>query len=134
MKEVKSPKKPLVYYYGIVILVLFFFNLFVSPVLMERQVKEVDYGTFMDMIDDMETACQLLKEGEILCIREGERVLFFGLRNERVQVMSAQAHYVLDLCAFAEMFAGEQFTVWTRRGEEEICEEKDAEYYSWTHK
>ena len=56
----------------------------------------------MDMIDDMETACQLLKEGEILCIREGERVLFFGLRNERVQVMSAQAHYVLDLCAFAE--------------------------------
>lgn len=46
----------------------------------------------------------------------------------------AQAHYVLDLCAFAEMFAGEQFTVWTRRGEEEICEEKDAEYYSWTHK
>ena len=62
----------------------------------------------MDMIDDMETACQLLKEGEILCIREGERVLFFGLRNEHVQVMSAQAHYVLDLCAFAEMFAGEQ--------------------------
>ncbi|MFR2885468.1 MAG: hypothetical protein ACLTCB_04160 [Merdibacter sp.] len=91
-------------------------------------------GDFMDMIDDMETACQLLKEGEILCIREGERVLFFGLRKERVQVMSAQAHYVLDLCAFAEMFAGEQFTVWTRRGEEEICEEKDAEYYSWTHK
>ena len=91
-------------------------------------------GDFMDMIDDMETACQLLKEGEILCIREGERVLFFGLRNERVQVMSAQAHYVLDLCAFAKMFAGEQFTVWTRRGEEEICEEKDAEYYSWTHK
>ena len=33
MKEVKSPKKPLVYYYGIVILVLFLFNLFVSPVL-----------------------------------------------------------------------------------------------------
>ena len=48
MKEVKSPKKPLMYYYGIVILVLFLFNLFVSPVLMERQVKEVDYGTFME--------------------------------------------------------------------------------------
>ena len=38
MKEVKSPKKPLIYYYGIVILVLILFNLIVSPLLMKAQV------------------------------------------------------------------------------------------------
>ena len=52
MKEVKSPKKPLIYYYGIVILVLILFNLIVSPLLMKAQVTEVDYGTFMKMIED----------------------------------------------------------------------------------
>ncbi len=52
MKEVKSPKKPLIYYYGIVILVLVLFNLIVSPLLMKAQVSEVDYGTFMKMIED----------------------------------------------------------------------------------
>ena len=51
MKEVKSPKKPLIYYYVIVLLVLAAFNLFVSPLLLSRQVTEVDYGTFMSMTE-----------------------------------------------------------------------------------
>ena len=46
MKEVKTPKKPLIDYYGIVLLVLIVFNLVVSPILMEHQVEETDYGTF----------------------------------------------------------------------------------------
>ena len=52
MKEVKNPKKPLIYYYGIVLLILFLFNIIVSPLLMQKQVTEVDYGTFMRMIED----------------------------------------------------------------------------------
>ena len=52
MKEVKSPKKPLIYYYGVAILVIFLFNMIVSPLLMKGQIKEVDYGTFMSMIED----------------------------------------------------------------------------------
>ena len=40
MKEVKSPKKPLVYYYGIVLLVLLVFNLIVSPLLLQTQVTK----------------------------------------------------------------------------------------------
>ena len=52
MKEVKSPRKPLIYYYGIVLLVLLLFNLLVPPLLSQRQVQEVDYGTFMSMIDE----------------------------------------------------------------------------------
>ncbi len=52
MKEVKSPRKPLIYYYGIVLLVLLLFNLFVSPLLMQQEVTEVNYNTFMQMIEE----------------------------------------------------------------------------------
>lgn len=52
MKEVKSPKKPLIYYYGIVLLVLLLFNILVAPLLLQQQVIEVDYGAFMNMIDE----------------------------------------------------------------------------------
>ena len=51
MKEVKSPKKPLIYYYVIVLLVLAAFNFFISPLLLSHQVTEVDYGTFMSMTE-----------------------------------------------------------------------------------
>ena len=52
MKEVKNPRKPLIYYYGIAVLVIFLFNLDRNAGSgMNRQVKEVDYGTFMEMID-----------------------------------------------------------------------------------
>lgn len=52
MKEVKSPKKPLLYYYGITILVILLFNLIVTPMMLKNQVIEVDYGTFMSMIEE----------------------------------------------------------------------------------
>lgn len=52
MKEVKTPKKPLIYYYGIVLLVIFLFNAFIAPLLINGQIVEVDYGTFMEMVDD----------------------------------------------------------------------------------
>lgn len=45
MKEVKSPKKPLIYYYCIVLLVLMVFNSFIVPLIARQQIKEVDYGT-----------------------------------------------------------------------------------------
>lgn len=52
MKEVKTPKKPLLFYYGIVLAVIFVFNLLVYPMLLKAQVKEVDYGTFMKAIEE----------------------------------------------------------------------------------
>ena len=51
MKEVKSPKKPLIFYYGIALLVIVLFNVIVSPLLIKARVTEVDYGTFMSMIE-----------------------------------------------------------------------------------
>ena len=53
MKEVKSPKKPLLFYYGITLLVILLFNFIVVPLLsQEEAVTEVDYSTFMRMIEE----------------------------------------------------------------------------------
>ena len=52
MNEVKSPKKPLIYYYGIVLLVLMVFNFLAMPWLAQRQIQAVDYNTFLTMLED----------------------------------------------------------------------------------
>ena len=54
MKEVKPSKKPLLFYYSIVLLCVVLFNAFIAPMLMDDPVKEVDYGTFMRMVDNKE--------------------------------------------------------------------------------
>ena len=66
MKEVKSPKKPLIYYYGIVLLILLLFNLLVTPLLAQAQVVEVDYGTFMDMIEEQNIGSVQVEDDEIV--------------------------------------------------------------------
>lgn len=52
MNEVKKPKKPLISYYCIVLLILILFNSLAMPWLMEHQIKDVDYGTFIRMTED----------------------------------------------------------------------------------
>ena len=52
MNEVKSPKKPLIYYYVIVLLILMLFNFLAMPWLAQRQIREVDYNTFIAMVDE----------------------------------------------------------------------------------
>lgn len=66
MKEVKSPKKPLIYYYGIVLLIILLFNLLVTPLLSRQQVVEVDYGTFMDMIEEKDIDTVQVEDTQIL--------------------------------------------------------------------
>lgn len=52
MNEVKTPKKPLIFYYGIALLIIILFNSIVVPWLTERRITEVDYGTFMSMAEE----------------------------------------------------------------------------------
>ena len=66
MNEVKSPKKPLLYYYGIVLLVLMLFNFLAMPWLAQRQVREVDYGTFMTMTEERQIGQVEVQENQIL--------------------------------------------------------------------
>ena len=66
MKEVKSPKKPLIYYYSIIILIVLLFNVVVAPLLMKNQVEEVDYGTFMRMIEEQNIGEVEVEDDEIV--------------------------------------------------------------------
>ena len=66
MKEVKSPKKPLIFFYGIVLVILLVFNMFSYPLLMKTQVKEVDYGTFMMMINEKNIGEVEVADSEII--------------------------------------------------------------------
>ena len=52
MNEVKQPRKPLIYYYSVAMVVLLLFNFLVMPMLAESRVQEVDYGTFMTMTEE----------------------------------------------------------------------------------
>ncbi len=66
MKEVKSPRKPLIYYYTIVLLAILIFNMVVSPLLMSARVQEVDYGTFMKMIEEKNIGSVEVDDTEIV--------------------------------------------------------------------
>lgn len=76
MKEVKSPKKPLAYYYVIIVSILLLFNLFFAPSLMRRQVQEVDYGTFMSMIDEKNIGKVDVEDSEILFTDKDETKIY----------------------------------------------------------
>lgn len=66
MKEVKSPKKPLIYYYGIVLLIIIVFNAIVTPLMKSGQIVEVDYGTFMRMIEEKNISSVEINESQII--------------------------------------------------------------------
>ena len=66
MKEVKSPKKPLLYYYGITLLVILLFNLLVAPLIARNQVTETDYGTFMQMIENKDIGKVQVESDQII--------------------------------------------------------------------
>lgn len=83
MKEVKSPKKPLIYYYGIALLIVLLFNLIVAPMLSSGQVVEVDYGTFMDKIDDKSIDQVEIEDNKILFTEKGNDAIYkTGVMND----------------------------------------------------
>ena len=83
MKEVKSPKKPLLFYYGIVLLVILVFNLVVSPLLLRAQVQEVDYGTFMKMIEEKNIGSVEVEDTQILFTdKDGTQIYKTGEMND----------------------------------------------------
>ena len=83
MKEVKSPKKPLIYYYGIALLVLVLVNFLALPMIAKQQIKEVDYGTFMSMTEKQEIGQVEIQESQILFTdKAGENIYKTGLMND----------------------------------------------------
>ncbi len=76
MQEVKSPKKPLLYYYGVVLLVLLVFNLIVTPLLLKEEVTEVDYGTFMTMTEDKNIGEVQVEDQQIVFTDKDEKNVY----------------------------------------------------------
>lgn len=76
MKEVKPSKKPLLFYYGIVLLCVVLFNAFIAPMLMDDPVKEVDYGTFMRMVDNKEVDKVQVNTNEITFMDKEGKVYY----------------------------------------------------------
>ncbi len=64
MNEVKQPKKPLIFYYGVVLLILMLFNLLAMPWLAQRQVLQVDYSTFIQMAEEQNLGLVEVQETE----------------------------------------------------------------------
>ena len=80
MNEVKTPKKPLIFYFAIVAAVLLFLNLFAVPSLMQRSIIETDYGTFMDMTDEGNVGIVEMQQNQILFTdKDGEHIYKTGL-------------------------------------------------------
>ena len=83
MKEVKTPKKPLAIYYTIVLLVLLLLNLVLVPWMSERQVKEVDYGTFMSMTEEKNIGRVDIESNQIIFTDKDESQVYrTGLMND----------------------------------------------------
>ena len=77
MKEIKKPKKPLIYYYSIVLIVLLLFNVLAMPWLMERQIKSVDYNTFISMTEEKDI-------GQVQISTQDNTVTFTDKEEEQI--------------------------------------------------
>lgn len=83
MKEVRTPKKPLIYYYGVVAILLMIFNFIALPYLMRGRVTEVDYGTFMTMTKDKEIGQVEIQENQIIFTNaDDSRVYKTGIMDD----------------------------------------------------
>ncbi len=77
MKEVRPPKRPLIFYYCVAVLILLLFNFLAMPWLAQRQIQEVDYNTFVEMLEDGQVGLVQLQEQE-------NRVLFTNTEETAV--------------------------------------------------
>jgi len=82
MNEVKTPKKPLIFYYVMVFLLLMMLNFMAIPWMAERQVREVDYGTFMTMTEDKKIAKVEIDESEIVFTDKDGNIYKTGPMND----------------------------------------------------
>ena len=83
MNEVKRPKKPLIYYYMIVLVVMMLINLIAVPWFAEKQIRQVDYGAFLTMIDEGNIGQVDVQSNQILFTdKEGTKIFKTGLMND----------------------------------------------------
>ena len=83
MNEVKKPKKPLIYYYLIIMLALILFNSLVVPYFSQTKITDVDYGTFMTMTEKHNIGKVEIQENQILFTDKKETQVYrTGIVND----------------------------------------------------
>ena len=83
MKEVKPPRKPLFYYYGIALVVLLLINFLLVPLVARHAVQEVDYGTFMNMTENKEIGKVEVEDNQIIFTnKDGSKIYKTGPMND----------------------------------------------------
>lgn len=76
MNEIKKPKKPLIFYYTLVLIIIILINSLLVPWMAKMQIKEVDYGTFMTMTDNKEIGKVEIQSNQILFTNKDESVIY----------------------------------------------------------
>ena len=76
MNEVKQPKKPLMWYYSVVLIAILLFNVLVMPMIADMKIKEVDYGTFMSMTEQKDIGRVEIQDNQILFTNKDESQIF----------------------------------------------------------
>ena len=83
MQEVKSPKRPMIFYYIITLVAILCINFLLLPALEQRQIKEVDYGTFMTMIDEKQIDSVNIETNQIIFTdKSGDTVYKTGIMED----------------------------------------------------
>lgn len=77
MNEVKSPKKPLLYYYLVAMMIVVLFNFIAIPWISEHQIRDVDYNTFVTMTEQGEV-------GKVEIQQQDNRILFTSADGKTV--------------------------------------------------
>ena len=83
MNEVKKPRKPLMFYYGVAIVIILLFNLFAMPMLQSAVVTEVDYGTFMTMTQEKNIGKVEIQYNQIIFTDKADETIYkTGVMND----------------------------------------------------
>ena len=83
MNEVKKPRKPLMFYYGVAMVIILLFNLFVMPMLESAMVTEVDYGTFMTMTQEKNIGKVEIQYNQIIFTDKADETIYkTGVMND----------------------------------------------------
>ena len=78
MKQVKKPRKPLIFYYGIVLLFMVIFNMLIYPGMFKNQIEEVDYGTFLTMLKEKQVSMVQMEKDYIYFVDNQEEPKFYA--------------------------------------------------------
>ena len=101
MKEVKPPKKPLIYYYGVALVVLLLINFLLVPLVARHAVQEVDYGTFMTMTENKEIGQVEVEDNQIIFTnKDGSKIYKTGPMNDQdltQRLYDAGAEFTRDI-------------------------------------